>query len=36
VEDAKKNLNLSIESSSAKAPSAFDNGTSKTSINIDT
>lgn len=37
VEDTKKNLNLSIEASSAHPPtSLFDHGSSKTSINIDT
>lgn len=37
VEDTKKNLNLSIEASSAYPPtSLFDQGSSKTSINIDT
>ena len=36
VEDAKKTLNLSLENQSIKAPSAFDQGSSKTSINLDT
>jgi hypothetical protein len=37
VEDTKKKLNLSIEASSAHPPtSLFDQGSSKTSINIDT